>query len=363
MAATIKEVSKLAGASVAAVSATLNGTRSKNIRVGQETRDRIYAAAAQLGYLSNPVARSLATGKSKVIGVMLPYAEAFTDHNPFCAQVTNGILEEVVRRHYNLMLYTGALMNGSQAALTVDSRVDGIVLVMPQVDSPVFLKCESRRIPYVSILRPELPGTWTVNSDDFEGGRLATEHLIRMGHRRIAHFSGDDFVSTSKPRLRGYRHAMDEAGLSSDPSLVVKASFDWKAGYLAAKALLDMPAARRPSAIFAANDLCAEGAMRAFRECGASVPDDFAVVGYDDTWFATMTQPALTSVRMPIAEMGAMAVQMLVDRVEGRDVVNPHPVLPVSLTVRASCGATGYAPAASMDPHNLQFINEDKSHV
>ena len=348
---------------MAAVSAALNGTRSKNIRVGQETRERIYAAASQLGYLSNPVARSLATGKSKVIGVMLPYAEAFTDHNPFCAQVTNGILEEVVRRHYNLMLYTGALMKGSQAALTVDSRVDGIVLVMPPVDSPVFLKCESRRIPYVSILRPELSGTWTVNSDDFEGGRLATQHLIQLGHKRIAHFSGDDSVTTSKPRLLGYKHAMEAAGLSSDPSLVVKASFDWRAGYQAAKSILEMPAARRPSAIFAANDLCAEGVMRALRECGARVPDDFAVVGYDDTWFSTMTQPALTSVRMPISEMGAMAVQMLVDRVEGREVANPHPVLPVSLTVRASCGTPGYVPPPNMDPHTQQFIKEDKSHV
>lgn len=339
MAVTIKEVAKLAGTSAAAVSATLNGTRSKNIRVGQQTRERIYAAAAQLGYLSNPVARSLATGKSKVIGVMLPYAEAFTDHNPFCAQVTNGILQEVVCRHYNLMLYTGAWMNGSQAAMMVDSRVDGIVLVLPQADSPVFLKCESRHIPYVSILREPIAGTWTVNSDDLEGGRLATDHLISLGHRRIAHLKGEENVCTSAPRIQGYKNALTAAGISVDDSLILDAGFDWRGGYRTTKSLLALPPSRRPTAIFAANDLCAEGAMRAIREAGLSIPDDIAIVGYDDTWFATMTQPALTSVRMPIEEMGAMAVQMLVDRVEGRDTSDHHPVLPVSLSVRTSCGA------------------------
>ncbi len=361
MAVTIKEVAKLAGTSAAAVSATLNGSRSKNIRVGQVTRERIYAAAAQLGYLSNPVARSLATGKSKVIGVMLPYVEAFTDHNPFCAQVTNGILQEVVRRHYNLMLYTGAWMNGAQSAMMVDSRVDGVILVLPQPDSPVFLKCESRHIPYVSILRDQLAGTWTVNSDDYEGGRLATDHLIRQGHRRIAHFLGDDNVSTTIPRMEGYKAALRAAQMPIDSSLIFKAGFDWRGGYASAQALLSMPNGTRPTAIFAANDLCAEGAMRAFREAGRSIPEDLAIVGYDDTWFATMTQPTLTSVRMPIEEMGALAVQMLVDRVEGRDVPEHHPVLPVSLTVRASCGAK----RAETPPDNAihAFINEDNHHV
>lgn len=340
MAVTIKEVAKLAGTSAAAVSATLNGSRSKNIRVGQQTRERIYAAAAQLGYLSNPVARSLATGRSRVIGLMLPYAEAFADHNPFCAQITNGVMSEMVRSHYNLMLYTGALTsNGSNAAMMVDSRVDGVILVLPAEDSALFLKCESRQIPYVSILREPIEGTFTVNSDDFRGGQLATEHLISLGHRRIAHLKGDERVVTSAPRYQGYRKALQEAGFAAEESLTLKAGFDWRHGYAATKELLNRSSSRRPTAIFAANDLCAEGAMRAIREIGASIPDDFAIVGYDDTFFATMTQPTLTSVRMPIEEMGALAVRLLVDRVEGRDIPTPHPVLPVSLTIRDSCGS------------------------
>lgn len=347
MAATIKEVAKLAGTSAAAVSATLNGSRSKSIRVGAATRQRIVEAAAQLGYLSNPVARSLATGRSKVLGLMLPYVEAFTDHNPFCAQATNGVLSEMVRRHYNLMLYTGAsVTNGSHAAMMVDSRVDGLVLVLPPADSAVFLKCESRHIPYVSILREPIEGTLTVNSNDFEGGRIGAQHLVSMGHKRIAHLMGNEGIVTTAPRFEGYKRALSVAGIGLDESLVARAGFDWRGGYAATKELLSRPAHKRPTAVFAANDLCAEGAIRAIRELGMSVPEDVAVVGYDDTWFATMTQPALTSVRMPIEEMGALAVRMLVDRVEGREIENPHPILPVSLTIRSSCGAQRVAQAS-----------------
>ena len=347
MAVTIKEVAKLAGTSTAAVSAALNGTNSKNIRVSESTRERIYAAAAELGYLSNPVARSLATGKSRVLGLMLPYAEAFTDHNPFNAQVTNGILSQAIASHYNLMLYTGASEGDpEQAATMVDSRVDGVVLVLPPGDSPIFLKCESRHIPYVSILRDPIEGTWSVNSDDVQGGKLATGHLASLGHTKIAHLMGNDDVSTSRPRLRGYMQALEEAGLPIEQSLLVPAGFDWRGGYATMKELLKRPASKRPTAIFAANDLCAGGAMRAIREAGLSIPEDIAIVGYDDTWFATMTQPTLTSVRMPIEDMGALAVKMLVDRVEGRQVEDPLPILPVSLTVRASCGARKAEPSS-----------------
>ncbi len=358
MAVTIKEVAKLAGTSPAAVSATLSG-RASNIRVGAATKERIYAAAAQLGYLSNPVARSLATGKTKVVGVMLPYVEAFADHDPFCAQVTNGIIHEVIRDQYNVMLYTGGgVEGGSMAASAVDSRVDGLVLVLPPRDCAVFAKCEARHIPYVSVVRAPAPGSYSVNSDDHEGGLLATRHLIGLGHRRIAHLVGSDEISTSPERLNGYRQALAEAGLELDPKLVVPAGFDWRRGYMATKILLELPRAEQPTAIFAANDLCAEGAIRALREAGRTVPEDVAVVGYDDTWFASMTHPALTTVRMPIAEMGALAVRMLVDLVEGRPVDTPHPVLPVSLTVRNSCGAATAATTSS--PHS---INEDNNHA
>ena len=338
---TIRDVAKLAGTSVAAVSATLNGSKSTTIRVGAATRERIFAAAAQVGYISNPIAKSLATGRTKVLGLMLPYANAFVDDNPFCRQVIDGIMTEAVNQHYNLMMYTATSGMGTSAhaANLVDSRIEGLLMVMPAADSEVFAKCEKRRIPYVSVLRDPVAGQYSVNADEYTGGFIAGQHLVNLGHTRIAHLAGSGDVSTSAPRRAGFVAALRAAGIEPDPRLIVTSAFDWKIGYARMRELLELPLQARPTAVFAANDLCAEGAMRAIREFGLRVPQDVAVVGYDDTNFATMTQPPLTSVHLPIAQMGTVAAKMLIDLLEGKVPDEPNPVLPVSLTLRNSCGA------------------------
>jgi LacI family transcriptional regulator len=250
------------------------------------------------------------------------------------------------------MMYTATSGHGvpSQAANAVDSRIAGLLLVMPAADTEVFAKCERRRIPCVSILRNPAEGHFSVNADEFAGGRLAAEHLISLGHQRIGHLAGTPDVSTSTPRREGFEQAMRDAGLELGPEWVVTAGFDWKLGYARMHDLLDLPVGNRPTAFFAANDLCAEGAMRAIRERGLRVPDDIAVVGYDDTNFATMTQPPLTSVHLPIAEMGVRAAQMLIQLLEGHAPDEANPVLPVSLTIRDSCGALSAARPPGPEP-------------
>jgi LacI family transcriptional regulator len=275
-----------------------------------------------------------------VLGLMLPYADAFVDQNPFCNQVMSGIMREVVHQHYNLMLYTATSgVQLDRAAMLVDSRIEGLLLVMPPEDSTIFLKCKKRGIPYVSILQRPSADTWTVNSDDYTGGRIAAQHLITLGHKRIAHLIGSPDVITTQPRCRGFRDALDEAGVEVQEELFVQSGFDWRVGLASTQTLLQKGPRHMPTAIFAANDLCAEGAMRAIRAAGLSVPDDIAVIGYDDTWFATLTQPPLTTVHMPIDEMGELAARMLIARLEGDASIDPHPTLPVSLTIRHSCGA------------------------
>jgi len=341
MAVTLKDVAKLAGTSSAAVSAALNGNTSSSTRVSSATRERIYAAAAQIGYVSNPIAKSLATGKTGVLGLMLPYEDAFIDQNPFCTTLMAGIMREVLAHHYNLMLYTATSgMPVDRAAMLVDSRVDGLLLVIPPDDSAVFLKCEKRNIPFVSVVRTPSEGALTVNSDDYTGGLLATRHLINLGHRRIAHMIGNPLVSTTAPRLKGYRDALNEAGIAPDSSLEIPSGFLRSPGYEAAGRLMERGSSKMPTAIFACNDLCAAGAIQALTDSGVSVPNDVAIVGYDDTLFCTVTQPPLTSVRMPIEEMGAMSARMLMAKIEGDFLGDPQPVLPVSLTIRQSCGAS-----------------------
>lgn len=350
MAVTIRDVAKLAGTSPTAVSATLSGSSNSSIRVGKETRERIYAAAAQLGYSPSEIAKSLATGKTKVIGLVLPYADAFVDQNPFVSEVMSGIMHEVVDRQYNLMLFTAtAGMSYNQIAMLIDSRVEGVLLVMPPDDGAIHLKCERRKIPYVSILRHPAPGAWTVNSDDFGGGVLAAQHMYQMGHRRVAVLRGNQDVSTSDPRCQGFLSVYQEAGIEVE---VVQSGFSWRDGVTSMKQILDRPVSEFPTGLFAANDLCAEGVMRVAKDYGLAIPSDLSVVGYDDTWFAAMSQPPLTTVNMPISEMGKQAASMLIDRLEGVEVVDPSPILPVSLTIRHSCGAHA-APTSS----SLKTVN------
>jgi DNA-binding LacI/PurR family transcriptional regulator len=341
MAITIRDVALLAGTSVAAVSATLNGAERHNIRVGQKTRERIFAAAAHLNYTPNPLAQSLVTRKTGVLGLVFPYSGAFTDRNPFCAEVMAGVFEEVICEKYNLMLHTaiGNDWNAVDPKTLLDRRVDGLILVLPNPDSPVLARCLQESFPCVALVyAAPSADVCTVNADEFTGGRLAADHLIQLGHRRIAHLVGDPLVATTEPRKNGYLMALETAGISPDPALIVPADFSWKGGYEAMRHLLNLPLSKRPTALFAANDASAEGAMRLLRERGLQAPDDIAIVGYDDTWFATMTQPMLTSVHMPVREMAMLATQMLIALVEGRTVPVRQPVLPVTLTVRASCG-------------------------
>jgi DNA-binding LacI/PurR family transcriptional regulator len=326
---------------MSAVSAVLNTKGRHNIRVSQETRERICAVAAELGYTANPIAQSLVTRKTGVLGLVFPYSRAFTDRNPFCTQVMSGVFEEVVRERYNLMLHTaiGDDWNAADENALLDPRVDGLILVLPNPESPVVERCLRRGFPCVAVVyQPPSEAICAINSDDFTGGKLATEHLIHLGHRRIAHLVGNPEIATTAGRKQGYLAALEAAGRSPDPVLLIPAGFDWKDGYEATERLLELPVSQRPTALFAANDLCADGALRALRERGLRVPEDMALVGYDDTWFATMTHPTLTSVYMPIYEMGMLAAKMLIALVEGREVAERQPVLPVRLSVRESSG-------------------------
>jgi len=339
MPVTIRDVANQAGTSVAAVSAVVSGSPNQNIRVGRKTRERILTAAAELGYRPNPLAKGLVTGKSGMIGLVFPYSRAFTDGNPFAALIMSGVFEEVIREQYNVMLHTaiGEDWSSADEKDLLDPRVDGLLLVIPGPHSPSIARCRQAGFPYVALVyAPDDLEVFAVNADEVAGGRLATEHLLQIGHRKIAHLMGDPKIATSEPRKCGYLEAMEAAGAPINPRWMVPAGFGDMGGYYAMKTLLDLPPSRRPTAVFAANDLCAEAALRAIHEAGARVPEDMAIVGYDDTRFAAMTRPPLTSVHMPIYEMGMLATQMLIAQVEGREIEKRQVTLPVTLSVRDS---------------------------
>lgn len=337
--ATLRDVAREAQTSISAASAVLNGVGQHNIRVGKVTRERILSAASALGYRPNLLARSLVTRKSGALGLVFPYRSAFIDQNPFCMQVMSGVMEAAVCARHNLMLHTelGDGWYATEESALADPRVDGQILVLPQPGSPAI---EHRRAdhPYrvAVVYAPCSPHIYAVNADDYQGGRQAAEHLLSRGHRRIAHLMGAQNVATTHPRQQGFCTALAEAGVELLPEWLVQSGLDWADGYRDIDRLIDLPPQLRPTALFAANDLSADGAMRRLQERGLCVPEDLAMVGFDDTWYATMMRPALTSVHMPIREMSIRATEMLIALVEGHEPEEHQPILSVSLTVRDS---------------------------
>lgn len=337
MPVTIRDVAQRAGTSVAAASSALSGRRG-NIRVGEATRQRIVEAAKELGYVPNLIAKSLATGRTRTLGLVLPYPNAFIDQNPFCTHVMHGVFQAAIAEKYNLMLYTAWTEHQAPPA-EFGQHADGLILVLPPLDDPLVAYCREREVPSVAVVADPALGLPTVNSDDREGGYLGTKHLLDLGHRRIGFLGGAKEISTSNPRQEGYLRALADYGTNPEPRLMISAGFDARFGHAAMLDLLALPLGLRPTAVFAVNDLCANGAISAIREAGLRIPEDIAVVGYDDTEFCDTTRPTLTSVRMSVDELGSVAVRRLVRLLVGEADGPAELVLPVSLTIRDSCGA------------------------
>jgi len=348
MAVTIRDVALRAGSSVAAVSAVLHNAGKGNIRVGEATRARILAAASELGYVANPVARSLATGRNMALGVLLPYVSTLIYQNQYCSRLLGGITDELARNGYDLFLHTSMGDNwhlGNPGKLP-DPRIDGVILAAPMLGNPILERCLQVGFPCVPVdYPPDRGAAYTVNADDFEGGRLATQHLIDLGHRRIVHFQGPLDIASAWLRAAGFRAAMEAAQLPLTDASCVAAGYTLRAGYAAANQLLRHPEAERPTAIFASNDLCAEGAINALKDAGKRVPEEYSVVGYDDSPSAERVEPSLTTVHYPVYTAGVLAASMLISLVEKRPIETKHAILPVELKVRAST-----APAPGLGP-------------
>ena len=330
--ATIREVAESAGVSYATVSHVINNTRL----VSPETRERVLAAMDALNYRPNALARSLRQGKTHTLGLVLPDSA-----NPFFAEISRSIEDEAFKEGYSVFLCNTEL-DTQRELFYVDvlskKQVDGIIFVAAgdQADSLDFLV--RRNMPVVMIDR-YLPNVEVdaVLTDNQLGGYLATRHLLELGHTRIACIAGPSSITPSAERIIGYRRAVQEAGLPYEESLILRGDYHAQSGMDIAHSILKMQP--RPTAIFALNDLMALGALRAAAEAGCSVPGDIAVVGYDDLEIARFTNPPLTTVAQPKREIGARAIQLLIERMSLKDSPRSRLVLPPELIVRRSTQA------------------------
>jgi DNA-binding LacI/PurR family transcriptional regulator len=324
------EIAVLAGVSKPTVSKVMNGQPG----VAAATRERVERAIAERGYVRNGVARALSAGRVGSVHLVMSEIDS-----PYFVEILRGVEETLDRAGLSVVVTTThdeERRHQRWMARVVEHGTDGVVLVLPDEHAAHLEELRHRGIPFAVVddRGESLPGVPSVGATNFAGGFAATEHLLSLGHRRIAVIGGQPFRCATA-RLAGYHAALQEAGAPVDPALVMPGSFRVEAGYAAANTLLDLP--EPPTAIFAGNDLQAMGVYRALYERGLRVPDDMSVVGFDDVPLVSLLTPALTTVRQPVREMGALATRMLLRIVAGKPLESTRVELATSLVARESC--------------------------
>ena len=338
MTATIKDVARAAGVSVASVSRALNGHES----VTETTRQRILAAAGQLRYVPHAAARSLITRRTDTIGVLLPDL-----HGEFFSELIRGIDAgaRASGRHLLISSSHGSEAEAAQALRMLQGRVDGLIVMSPHAGADVLGANLPAALPTVLLNTRVASGTYPAFSIDNYGGAAAMmKHLFASGRRRIAFISGPDNNFDADERLRGYRDAI--AARKGASELVLRGDFSESSGYRAGIDLCER--GERPDAIFAANDMMALGCLFALTERGVGVPGDIALAGFDDIPIARFVTPPLTTVRVRIADLGRRAFERLDALIAtGDDGARTTERLDCDLVVRQSSGLNDAASAAS----------------
>jgi LacI family transcriptional regulator len=328
---TILQVARHAGVSATTVSHVLSGNRP----VAAATRERVERAIGELGFRPNGLARSLRTRRSHTVGLLLPDIT-----NPWYPVLSRGLQDALAADGYHAFLCNTDADEDREVEFLddlVDRRVDGIVLAAPRV--PAGRVCATILRRGIALVVAGNVGDWPgadmIVGDDVGAAAAATRHLLDRGHRRVAHVAGTPGMHVAADRLDGYRRALDEAGVAHDPALVVAADFTRAGGAVAMRALLALP--EPPTAVFAANDLLAIGALDVIREHGLTVPGDVALVGFDDIDAAALMSPPLTTVVNPAYEWGQTAGRVLLDRMLGR-VTGParRDLIPYRIVYRSS---------------------------
>jgi LacI family transcriptional regulator len=330
---TIVDVAHEARVSHATVSRVLNN----DSHVSPETRERVLRATTRLGYSVNQQARSLAGGRSQVIGLVV--RDLGTG---YIGEIVRGIDDQLSAAQYDMMLYTTHRGGTGKESVYVTSlaqgMTDGLLLVLPQNPESYLQTLRQRRFPFVLIdHNGSGESESAVGATNRQGGYDATKYLIELGHRRIGFITGSMDLGCSRDRLDGYKAALCDHGLSIDQALIRQGDFHQPMGFTCAQALLSLP--DRPTAIFASNDVMAFGVMEAVRDQALKIPDDVSIVGFDDIPQSVSVYPQLTTVQQPLAEMGARATQMLLELIENPDQPAQRVELPTELIVRASTRA------------------------
>jgi LacI family transcriptional regulator len=327
---TIAEIAAQAGVSIPTVSRVLNNRPD----VAPGTRERVEQVIKESGFIHSRVRNPLKES-SGIIDMLVPDLDT-----PYSVEIVRGVEEVLERSELRLALSfarDSPQLEQRWLAKVLDGATDGAILVLAHGQSKRLDVLVRHKIPFVVVdhrgeLGADVP---SVGATNWLGGRLATEHLLSLGHRRIAIISGDASLRCSRDRIAGYRAALEDAGIPADPALIRPGGFIQQTGYEQTCALLDLP--EPPTAIFAGSDTQAMGVYSALRARGLSVPDSMSVVGFDDVPIASIVTPALTTIRQPLVEMGRIATTMLLRLIAEQPLDTMRVELTTSLIERESC--------------------------
>ncbi len=331
---TLEEIGELAGVSRSTVSRVINN--HPNIRA--EVRERVERVIAETGYRPNQAARSLASNQSNILGLVIPNVVQAVFTDPYYPRLTQGISAAANRLGYTLALFLFHSLEEERGAIqsfSSNSLLDGLIITADTIENPFVPQLLERDIPFVYIGRPvEAERVTYIDVDNLNGGYTATAHLLKLGYKRIAQIAVS--INTAGiDRDKGYRQALRDRGVTVDESLTAYGDFTQASGYEAMKVLIP----QQPDAVFAQSDTMALGASIALREAGLRIPQDVALVGFDDLPPALQAEVPLTTVRQHVQRTGEIALETLVDQLQNPDQPPQHIILPTELVIRASCGA------------------------
>lgn len=331
----LEDIAQLSGFSRSTVSRVINN--DPNVR--DSTRQRVLEVIQSTNYSPNLAARGLAAGRTQILGLVIPQEVLSLFSDPYYPILIKGVAAACNALDYSVMLWLAdpEFERHTMSRMLDNSLLDGVLVAAAIEDDPIIAALRERTMPFVTVGRlPHHDDISYIDVDNKQGALDAVTHLLRMGHRRIACIRSPLNTGVGLDRLAGYFEALERRNVAVEAELIVEGDFTEMSGYVAVQRLLP----HRPDAIFAFSDNMAMGAMRALREAGVLVPDDLALVGFDDIPQSARVVPPLTTVRQPTERVGRLAAEMLIEAIERPDEGPRRVILPTELVIRQSCGLT-----------------------